>query len=284
MSMLPIIFALLHKLNLFVTKGFRCNGKPVVACQETSLYQSKITLLTRIEDILLSHTEYAPPHILERIQRSKMQRILQSTSHVPYWRMRVQSESVLFRNIKSAVEIQELPIMMREDVQREFSTGLMVNQLLPIERRVLAQTSGSTGEPLSFFLDTILVVGRRACCWRMLRWCKKGKRPLLIRAKGAHHLGPLNFKGIYTFETRGYADVDTMLLHLYTFTLSLAKRFSTSIILDMFPSYLARFTQIAQASKFDMSHITGLLTGGESLSLGEREYIEQAFSHKIRSK
>lgn len=282
--MFPIIFALLHKLNLFVIKGLQCNGKPVIACRERSFYQTQITLLTRIEDIVLSYTEYATLRVLEKIQRSKMQRILKLASNIPYWKMRVQSKSVLFRKIKSVVEIQELPIMLREDVQREFSTGQMVNQSVPIERRVFAQTSGSTGEPLSFFLDTILVAGRRACCWRMLRWCKSGKRPLLVRAKGAHHLGPMNFKGVYTFETRGYDDVDAMLSGLYAFTRSLAKRFSTSIILDMFPSYLTRFTQVVQASKLDISHITGLLTGGESLLPDERDYVERTLSRKIRNK
>ena len=179
-------------------------------------------------------------------------------------------------------ELEELPVLQREDVRTNFANKRTLNEQLPKRRRVLAQTSGSTGEPLFFYLDTIVIPGRRARFRRKIRWLVGKRRVFIAKAMGAVPLGFLNFRDVYFFLFNSAQNIN---ISLFDFFELLRGKFAskTEIIIDTFPSNVIRFLQLKERNNFDGTRILGFVCGGEALLPGEREYISKSVGCEARS-
>jgi len=282
--MYSLFFKLLHFLNKGTSVGFRCKGDLAPLCRETFFYRWCMRLLVRIECLLLARTEYLAPEKMTRIQLRRVQGVIRGALTTPYWKERLDRTASHAHNIRSIQEMARFPIVSREDVQKNFVARKMVNPAIPLRRHVTARTSGSTGEPLTFFLDTIVVAGRRARYYRMVRWFSAEKTPLVIRALPTRPLGfTRNIRGIRYFQLRSMRNISIPLNRFRLFLRRLYRRSSAYFLIDMFPSNAARFVEMLRQTKIDTSRILGFVCGGEALLPGEREYVKKTLARDIRS-
>ena len=248
---------------------------------EKSSYEKKMRLLVYIETEFLKYTEKSSLQIIEKIQREKVKRILKSAMHVPYWSNYVYALSSLSRKIKSIKEIEQLPIVTRKDIQNNFSKGRLTNKNIPTQRRVLSFTSGSTGEPLQFFLDTIIAAGRRARYQRMVQWFAREKDFIAIRALGTPPFGFKTLKNVLFVKIDSRKMGDVYFSYFCRHLRNIQRLYQKRIIVDMFPSNVMRLAPLLRRSGVDVSRILGFVSGGESLLPGERAYIKKELACDI---
>ncbi len=97
--------------------------------------------------------QFLPADELKRRQADKLRGIIdQAWAHVPFYREIYNARGVRPENIRSIDDLARLPILSREDIRRNFPTGITAENI-PARRRQPGRTSGSTGVPLRFFHD-----------------------------------------------------------------------------------------------------------------------------------
>ena len=281
--MLPLLFRLLHTLNWYASAGLKCDGRPVYSCSESLFYTQQTDVLTQIESRILEHTEHLSPSAMENIQLVKIRSIFDSAKHIPFWNPRPEAMSILSRRVRSMSALKQLPILTRADIQRGFKNKNTLNETIPKRRRAFAQTSGSTGEPLFVYLDTIVVCGRRARFRRKIKWLSGGTSTLVVKGMGAAPLGFTNFKGVRFFTIRNDKNSNSSLADMCVLLRGILHHTSDAIIIDTYPSNVMRLVPILLQSGIDTSRILGFVCGGEALLPGEREYVRTTLGCDIRS-
>lgn len=282
--MFRFFFWILYMLNQRASRGISCDGQAVRECKIKPLYGRNMERVTQMECRILEHTEYFSERAIEKIQLSKLRRILRSARNVPFWRDALAgNQAALHRDIRRMQDIRAFPVLMRDDLRSNFETGKLLNLSIPLQRRALARTSGSTGEPLAFFLDTTVIAGRRARFRRKIRWFSGGKPALTVKAMGAMQLGDRNFFGLIFFKLSNDRSANMSLADMCVFLRGLLLRSSDSVVIDTFPSNVMRLVPMLLSSRIDTSRILGFVCGGEALLPGEREYVKKMLSCDIWS-
>ena len=282
---LRLLIRVLYVLNARASEGLDGGGRPAFKGRKMSLYRRHIKALVSFENFVLTRTERLAPSEMQKIQCAKIKRILVAASRAPYWRKQLGPSSEFFRSLESMEELRRFPIVLRMDVQEHFPTRKMLDASAPRRRLVVARTSGSTGEPLAFFLDTRIVVGRRARYHRMVRWLFPSGTPVVVRAFPGRHLFGFfrKFENIFFFSMRGAHGFATPLSRLLNFLHVIQRRFHGPLVMDMFPSNIMRLVPMLAGSRLDTSRILGFVCGGEALLPGEREYVRTTLGCDIRS-
>src|SRR3989338_7179078 len=93
--MLSLYLAILYRLNVVVSRGMMCGGRPVPECIEHQSYAKIAQTAERLESTLLKYSERMSVRSLEKLQLKKLNRILRSASQTPFWRDKTDPESVL---------------------------------------------------------------------------------------------------------------------------------------------------------------------------------------------
>lgn len=119
----------------------------------------------------LMKTQWLHPEELEEIQNERLKIIVKhACENVPYYKRIFKEKSLKPRDIQSTEDLKLLPILTKDDVRKHF------NELIARDstkyKPTLSHTSGSTGAPLSYYIDRELSVLIQATVWRHWQWCK----------------------------------------------------------------------------------------------------------------
>ena len=280
--MYPLLFSIIYRLSLFTSRYISYNGKRAIKVQEKKIYRPLIGIITWLESMILARTEFFSSSAMEKVQVSKMKHLLKTASRMPFWKDRITPNLPHFEIFSNISDIKKLPILTRDTIQTNFNEGNMLNLSVPLRRRVFATTSGSTGQPLAFFSDTILISQRRACYHRMIRWFLPAENMFVIKVTQAFPFWLINFSDIQSFQLKNDENMNAHFADLYTFLRSQLQHHSTKVLIDMYPSNIMRFVQMINESKLDGSQILGFMAGSETLLPGEREYVKKVLSCEIR--
>ena len=281
--MYPFLFTLIYKFNCIAINYIFCDGKRAIEAKEKKYYRSLIEALTRLESTLLSYTEFSSSTTINKIQLSKMRRLLATVSEVPFWEEYTHQYFSSPNGFLNMSDITKFPILTRKDIQMHFNEGNMLNPSIPLQRKVFATTSGSTGEPLAFYLDTLMISGRRSCHRRMVKWFSPIRSILTVKAMQIINHGFVNFPGVLSFKFRNNQNINISLADLYLFIRNRLRNNLNKILIDTLPSNVMRFVRMMEDAKLDGSRILGFISGGETLLPGEREYVKKVLGCDVRS-
>lgn len=115
-------------------------------------------------------TQWCPPDQMEKLQQKKLQVILSHAyENVPYYHRIFKERNLKPEDIKSTEDLSKLPILTKDVIRRDFNDLIAKNATK--EDLIFNSTSGSTGEPLKFYMDRSLqehqMMGKyRAWSWR----------------------------------------------------------------------------------------------------------------------
>ncbi|HET9086996.1 MAG TPA: hypothetical protein VFN53_05710 [Acidobacteriaceae bacterium] len=113
----------------------------------------------------------------EELQHLQMQRLRLQLVHayryVPFYRLRMNEAGLTPLDIQTHEDLRLLPVVTRADIQKH--QDLMVSSNVPSGKRLRNQTSGSTGNPLPFYVDKERLDSRLAGSARYDQW--SGLRP-----------------------------------------------------------------------------------------------------------
>ena len=118
----------------------------------------------------LMKTQWVSPEELEEIQNERLMIIVKHAyENVPYYHRIFDENDLKPRDIQSKEDLKLLPILTKVDV-RKYSNELTAAGFRRYEP-AMSHTSGSTGQPLNYYVDKILSELIRATVWRHHGWC-----------------------------------------------------------------------------------------------------------------
>jgi phenylacetate-CoA ligase len=119
---------------------------------------------------VLDRTQWLERQALEELQGAKLRRLLAHAYwHVPYYRKVMDELDIGPGDIRGIEDLRELPLLSKETVRQRFYSDLLSDH--HDKRAVLRiSTSGSTGEPLSCWVDRRQLELRWAATLRGLEW------------------------------------------------------------------------------------------------------------------
>ncbi|HEY4517762.1 MAG TPA: hypothetical protein VJI74_02640 [Candidatus Paceibacterota bacterium] len=275
--LLPILIEILYRLNRSASKSIVCYGN-AASCIEKPRYAFTLTPLAALESMLLRYTERLSPAEMENAQRIKMKHILASAAKTPRWKKIRNEPLILSKKLERMRDLSALPILTRADIQADFRAQRLVNHFLPAKQRALANTSGSTGQPLFFFFDTRSVSGSIALLKRQVRWLTKKKVWVVKNIGRDFGLGSMKRVSCIASD----ANSDFAVASLYVFLRNLFHSTHLPILMKTTSSRAMVLAELVKQSGLTCPFvIEGFICGGESLLPGEREYVKEVFSCNI---
>lgn len=128
---------------------------------------------SRAADLLthLRRTQWATLQNVERLQQCRLRQLLtHAWANVPYYR-RIMDELGIspYGAFNINTVLRRLPLLEKDAVRNAADNGLLSTHERDA-RRIAITTSGSTGEPMRFFVDAFQLEMRWATTWRNFEW------------------------------------------------------------------------------------------------------------------
>jgi phenylacetate-CoA ligase len=126
-------------------------------------------------------TEYLSEAEIRRLQLERLQRLLEHAyRRCPFYRARFDQAGLAPGDIRRLEDLSQLPILEKEDIQEHGER--MVASGWPVADLVRNQTGGSTGQPITFYLNRDRLESRAAATMRHDSWAgwQAGHRQAVI--------------------------------------------------------------------------------------------------------
>jgi len=101
-------------------------------------------------------SQFYSPEKIEQLQKEKLQKLLlHSYKNVPYYREVFKERNLKPEHITSSRDLEKLPILTKEIIRTKQKD--LIAQNIPPRKLSKQHTGGSTGEPLSFYIDKRMI-------------------------------------------------------------------------------------------------------------------------------
>jgi phenylacetate-CoA ligase len=233
---------------------------------------------------LLLNTEKWDFTDLVRFQEKRLQNLVfQAYTYSPYYREVFTKAKLYPEDIRKIEDLHKLPVLTKDAIRHNFNNLVALNH--SAFKPSLAHTSGSTGEPLEFYLDQQNREAEYASVWRQVFW--SGIKD--INTKIATFRGDF----VYDFEKTGDLsrwDGVSKELIFNTYNLnrttvqSIVQKLNTfkPLLVKGFPHSLYILSRFVNEEEFSLNFKPLLVqTSSEQLTLQMRDTIEATFECKI---
>jgi len=215
---------------------------------------------------------YWPKEKLRRYQYEKLREILEySYENVPFYHMKFKEAGVKPSDVKTIEDLKKLPIIRKDEIRR--SLNQIISKKHDVSKLKILRTSGSTGEPLYFYISGQEDEYRKARHLRANIIC--GQR---LRDKHVVITHPLYFSqttklqrflGLYTpIPVSVFDDVDTQI--------SLIEKLKPDI-LDGYASSLLLLAKRIDEKGLKTIKPRFLISGADLIDTYSRKYVEKVF-------
>jgi len=226
----------------------------------------------------LMKTQWLSPDELEELQNERLRIIIQHAyENVPYYRRIFNEHGLKPNDIQTKEDLKLLPILTKDDIRKHFKELIAKN--FKKYKPILSHTSGSTGEPLRYYLDKDLLTLIKAIVWRHWRWCglNYGEKIAVFRGTLIDEFGK---------KRQCYYKIEGNQIHFSTFamdekTMEIYIKKLNEIKPSLIRGYpssleiLAKFI-LEKGKKLDFSP-KAIHTSSEVVLPEQREVIEEAF-------
>jgi phenylacetate-CoA ligase len=230
--------------------------------------------------------QWRSPEELEARSLEKLRQLLaHAYTHVPYYRDLFRGAGIEPSDIKTPRDLSLLPITKKSEIRRNFPTRVIASDFRP-NAKLTKVTSGSTGQPFSFYVDPARMDMIRSAYLFFWDWAGVGPWDSGFRlACPAHFYADQRNRGaVHSIARRILLGSDLVFLDggdlsLSEFELQLHRRIGKQrYFIWGFPSYGARLAaQIMGRGRELPSYPSVFISYGENLSSVDRRAIERAF-------
>jgi phenylacetate-CoA ligase len=233
-------------------------------------------LLAGVEE-LESH-ERLRPEELRSIQWKSLQRFLGHINEkVPYYGDLFRNLGLHPEDVRTPADFLDIPLLTK-DLIRSAGKGIITQE--QGRRGVPLSTSGSTGEPLYFEVDTAAGPARRACAIRSFRWMGIDIGDRQARIWGTYFGVPLRSRLIDALK-----EYVTNVMQLSAFNMSeevmhdyaaRLKRFKPHLLIG-FPSAITLFAEFCKSHRITGIVPRSILASGEKIYPHQKDLLEEVF-------
>lgn len=225
--------------------------------------------LATLQYMALCDTQYAPREQMHAVQQRAFRSIMEAAKHTLFWGVHIKENY-------SLDVLPTLPQMIRSEVQADMS--MYVNPSITPHRALRHFTSGSTGQPMEFFLDTYNGPNKVARHKRMMEWAGAPDDVVSV------HLLPTQGRpGLEHFSHTFRPNVkslDGSLWRFYVYLQDLKER-GKKVVVETFPTYMHRLAQLIEAEGEQPPEMVAYIPVGEMLLEAHEAYIQKIFATKI---
>ncbi len=224
----------------------------------------------------LNKTQWLNSNELEEIQNKKLRALVKHAyENVPYYHRIFRDLNLKPDDIKSKEDLQKIPVLTKEIIRKNFSDLIAVNT--PRSRFIETQSSGSTGEPLRFFVDKKAYSHGWAQTFRCWSWAgfsigdpyvKIGAKP---RTTFLKKLQDRLMNCLYVPREDIFNACD--------YWINRIKNKHPKIVRG-FPSYIYFLAKVVNDTSVEINP-NAVMTTGEMLIPQHRDTIENAFNCKV---
>ncbi len=233
---------------------------------------------------VLEKTQWESPTKIREIQENKLRALVRhSYQNVPYYHKKFNELGIKPDDIKSTKDLSKLPVLIKDEVKANFPTDIAAKNYVN-RPRLLYSSSGSTGEPVQYFIDKNAKSWKWASVFRSWRWAgfDLGKRYSTLWGS------PITIEQHTKLSKRIQ---DFMMRHLWLSaynmteeTLSLyiekLRKFKPEIIRG-YASAVYLLAAFMKHENVDDIKPRGILTTAETLFDYQRKLIESQFDCKV---
>ena len=223
-------------------------------------------LLTNLHLRSLATFDKLPLAEKHRLIDLKLQHLITSSHELPLWK------DLSLPSISTTKEVKDLPITNKDTYRAqpiERRTNLRLAERFGVETR----TSGSTGEPLEFYIDGRLRVRQRALLARTMRR-QRFYIQQLVNLWPSHNPNPLFGKVFYSAKTKDilYDKRHELYTHINR----------PGTVLQSFSSYLNWLTEFADKDGVTLRPSV-VVTSGETLSNEAASSLSRVFACPVQN-
>lgn len=107
---------------------------------------------------------------LRDYQEERLRKLIRhSVETVPYYRVLFEKNSLKIEDIVSIKDLEKIPILTKDTIKRE-GLDKFTSSAIPQKKRIKASSSGSTGEPLVFYITKEAISFNKAASLRGWSW------------------------------------------------------------------------------------------------------------------
>jgi len=186
----------------------------------------------------LEKTQWWSPLELEQFQQKRLQALLRHAyNNVPYYHKLFNKLKLKPQDIRSINDLKRLPILTKKIIRKNFNDLTAKNYSKG--KLISSATSGSTGEPLKFFVNKKWNAWNMAAAYREWSWAGYNIGDKIAYVWGApqdiSHQAELNFKISNFLDRRKMLDAYSMTEKMIDDHISTLKKFNPKII-NAYPS------------------------------------------------
>jgi phenylacetate-CoA ligase len=236
----------------------------------------------------LGQTQWLPAEAIRRLQLERLRRLLDHAyHHVSYYREQWQALGFHPASLRSLEDLRELPILDREELRTSLYFGLLSDNHR--KRAILRiSTSGSTGEPLTVYVDRRQLELRWAATLRSMEWT--GYRFGDRHARLWHHTIGMTPSQVVREQLDSWLcrrlfvpafDMDDRILAR---TVARLRRFGPVLIDGYAESLHLLSTYLREHGGAERLGLRGVITSAQTLPEAGRQAIEEAFGCRVFDK
>jgi phenylacetate-CoA ligase len=245
---------------------------------ETFIGTRMLKYLKRLED-----TQWWSPDQIRELQHEKLRTIIKHAyENVPYYHRIFNERGLTDKDIQTADDLQKLPVLTKDSIRQNFTD--LVAKDTKNRKPLLNATSGSTGEPLKYYVDMAVTSINWAGTFRGWGWAgyKLGdKRATLAGSSLVPDTSPSLIKRL---RWKGERDMPFSAVHLDNDRLALyAAKMSAykPKFVRGYPSAVYSFACYLQKKGINTIKPVAVFTTAEMLLPQHREVIEKQFGCRV---
>ncbi len=242
---------------------------------------SKVRILPVLN--FLRETQWWSFSNLKELQQNRLVSLIKHAyEDVPYYHKIFIKLKLKPDDIKSPDGLQKLPILTKEDIKNNFDNLIARNY--PKEKLIPSSTSGSTGEPMRFFVDKECHAWNMAAAYREWRWAGYNLGDKMAYLWGAPQdlslQGTLKAKINNSLFRTIYLDAYNMSKESMDRYIKVLRKFKPKII-NAYASAIYLMAQYIEKKGIDDIRPNAVLTSCEMLFDYQREIISRVFGCEV---
>ena len=233
---------------------------------------------TKIQKYLkwLEKTQWWKPEELEELQNKRLRSLIRHAyKNVPYYHRLFKELKLRSDDIKTKDDLHKLPVLTKETIRKNLSELIAKN--IPKSQRIEAHSSGSTGEPLKYYIDKQSYSFGWAQTFRCWSWAgyKIGDPYVKITHPRTTYFKKIqdflmNCTLIPAFEINEN-NIDVVVKKIIRTKPKIVRGFASSVYI---------LAKLMKKEGLD-AHVNAVMTTGDMLLPQYRELIESCFNCKV---
>ena len=229
---------------------------------------------------LLRRSQFWSAEKIREFQNARLRGLIgHAYVNVPFYRDILQRSGITPKDIQTVADLQKLPILSKNDIREGIRSRRLLDGSAKLKNLERNNSSGSTGEPLQFFLDWRASSIRKATAIRCWEWMDfqlgdKILRISQIPRKGLiKKLQDLSSRTVYVMANRLNEDEFKHIVKILNAT--------RPRILRCYPEPLYLMAKYIEHSNVRVHQVAAINTTGSTLLPEYRELIEKTFRCRI---